>query len=136
MLCSPQVGDQLEQLGARISRLEAEMHVRLELDSVGAPDYAQWSAGAEIIASLTSPTYNSPQPWRRGSLLSARPVLQSKPPELAISPEVHLGYCWAMAGSTGTLGVSLAKTIVPRAVTIDHVAKPLLFRHTDRKSVV
>ena len=35
-----------------------------------------------------------------------------------------------MAGSRGTLGITLARTIIPRAVTIDHVAKPLLLQHT------
>ncbi|RPD70499.1 hypothetical protein L226DRAFT_470213 [Lentinus tigrinus ALCF2SS1-7] len=119
------------ELLERISNLERQLHFHLSLNSVGAADYALWSAGAYVLESLTSSTYLSRQhTWWR--LWSSRPqhALQWKPPVLALNPEVHPGYCWAMEGSSGTLGVSLAQTIIAQAVTIDHVAKPLLFQYT------
>lgn len=106
------------------------MDLYLRLDSVGAADYAMWSAGAYVIGGLTSPTYTTYSLRARWSIFAERSALQWKPPELALSPERHLGYCWAMAGARGTLGVALARTIVPQAVTVDHVAKPLLLQHT------
>ncbi|RPD52617.1 hypothetical protein L227DRAFT_514558, partial [Lentinus tigrinus ALCF2SS1-6] len=108
--------------------LESQLRLHSHLESVGMVDYALWSAGAYVIAALTSPTYTSHMSWARWASSSTRPALQWRPPELALSPEVHLGYCWAMLGSRGTLGVTLARTVIPRAVTIDHVAKPLLLQ--------
>lgn len=35
-----------------------------------------------------------------------------------------------MAGSSGTLGVTLAETIVPHAFTIDHISKSLALQYT------
>ncbi|RPD52500.1 hypothetical protein L227DRAFT_514718, partial [Lentinus tigrinus ALCF2SS1-6] len=112
----------------RIMQLERQLQLHSQLDSVGMVDYALWSAGAYVITALTSATYAAQPSWGWWPLSSARPALQWKPPELALSPEVHLGYCWAMLSSSGTLGVALPRTIIPRAVTIDHVAKPLLFQ--------
>lgn len=117
---------QVDNLLARILQLERQLELSSRLDSVGMADYALWSAGAYVITSLTSPTYTlQSKTW---TWFSLRPPLQLKPPELALSPELHLGYCWAMLGSNGTLGVALARTIMPRAITIDHVAKPLLLQ--------
>lgn len=112
----------------RITQLEHQLQLYTQLDSVGRIDYALWSAGAYVITALTSPTYVPQLPWLWWPSSSARPTVQWKAPELALTPELHLGYCWAMLGSNGNLGVALARSIIPRAVTVDHVAKPLLLQ--------
>ncbi|KAI0716936.1 hypothetical protein C8Q76DRAFT_617326 [Earliella scabrosa] len=129
--CSPSsviVNAILEELPHRVLELEQTIYLHLQLDSVGVADYALGSAGAHIVDSLTSPTYTGHLVQQKSYLSGA--ALQIKPPMLALMPEVHSGYCWAMAGSRGTLGVMLAHTIIPHSFTIDHVAKPLSLQYS------
>ncbi|KAI0706632.1 hypothetical protein C8Q76DRAFT_630304, partial [Earliella scabrosa] len=111
----------------RVDELERSVQLHLHLDSVGAADYASASAGAFVVDALTSPTYTR-------HLKKTSPHyydgLWLKSPVLALLPELQPGYCWAMAGSSGTLGVTLAQMIEPRAFTIDHIAKPLSLQYT------
>jgi SUN domain-containing protein 1/2 len=41
--------------------------------------------------------------------------------------ELQTGHCWPFAGSEGKLGVALAFPILVEEVTIDHVAKLIVF---------
>ncbi|KAI0745555.1 UNC-like C-terminal-domain-containing protein, partial [Earliella scabrosa] len=90
-------------------------------------DYASASAGAFVVDALTSPTYTGHLEKRSSHYHNA---LWLKPPILALVPELQPGHCWAMAGSSGTLGVTLAQAIEPRAFTIDHIAKPISLQYT------
>lgn len=105
----------------RLSDLEHALQLQLHLDSVGTADYALASAGAFVIEALTSLTYVENLPKR---------AIHMKVPAVALMPDVQAGYCWAMAGSQGTLGVALARVMVPRAFTIDHIAKPLSLQYS------
>ena len=107
----------------RMWQLEYLLRSQLYLDTVGEADYALGSTGAYVIETLTSPTYTRHlYGWR---VATAQPAIQHKIPALALSPETQPGQCWAMAGTRGTLGVALARTIIPSAFTVDHVAKQL-----------
>ncbi|KAI1782889.1 hypothetical protein LXA43DRAFT_904677, partial [Ganoderma leucocontextum] len=116
-------------ISERLDILEQEMRKHLMLGAMERPDYALWSAGARIIPSVTSATYVVPsQTWRMP--WSTRPIIERKPPELALTPEVYPGYCWAMKGRKGSLGITLAGEIRPSAVTIDYPAKGVTFHRT------
>ncbi|KAI1783270.1 hypothetical protein LXA43DRAFT_903886 [Ganoderma leucocontextum] len=110
----------------KVEALEREMHMRLYLDTVGKPDFALWTAGARIIHPLTSQTYKPHVPFFRAPW-ARQSIVELRPPELVIRPENQPGQCWTMRGSDGSLGIRLAKEIEPRAVSIDHIPKPLTF---------
>ncbi|TDL13500.1 hypothetical protein BD410DRAFT_735299, partial [Rickenella mellea] len=87
-----------------------EALLRYSKDTFGIRDYALVAGGAQIVSSVTSPTYN----------------LKGNGPDLALTPGVHPGRCWQTAvHSGGHLGVALANTIVVSNVTIDHIAAEL-----------
>lgn len=46
--------------------------------------------------------------------------LQSKPPETIMSPNNHIGSCWAMKGQSGKITLRLGNPISIHNVTIDH----------------
>lgn len=109
----------------KLQELERELRLLRYLDDVGQPDYALWSAGGRIVSELTSPTYTTSwwmRPWK-----SQLP--DQRPPELAITPDIQAGCCWPMQGDHGSLGIRLAEELVPRAITIDHLALQLAFRN-------
>ncbi|KAI0715480.1 UNC-like C-terminal-domain-containing protein, partial [Cerioporus squamosus] len=93
----------------------------------GEPDYALWSAGGRIVPQLTSKTYVPPSRWWTGAWDGQS--VDPRPPELAITPDIHAGCCWPMRGNHGSLGIRLADEIVPRAVTVDHLAVQLQIRN-------
>lgn len=83
---------------------------RYSADIIGLPDYALESAGGKIITSLTSATIGANSPGKIRNL-----------PNIVLNPDNHLGKCWPMKGSTGTLGIQLVAEIIPTSITIDHV---------------
>ncbi|KAG2038346.1 UNC-like C-terminal-domain-containing protein [Suillus americanus] len=90
------------------------------------PDFALWSAGARIVPAFTSPTYDASQPksWFQG-LFTSRIQPEWRFPEVAISPGLNVGNCWPMNGSSGAIGISLARDISPQSITIEHVPRHL-----------
>jgi len=96
-------------------------------DPIAMPDFALWSAGGRIIPIFTSPTYRTSQSvsWFKGFLTSHSLQPEWRFPEVAISPGVDAGNCWPMNGSSGAIGISLAREISPQLITIEHVPKHL-----------
>ncbi|CAM9522480.1 unnamed protein product [Scytosiphon promiscuus] len=108
-----------------ITRVELE---RYGADRTGIPDYAMGPAGARVIPSLTSDTYEPPMGFverlrskRRKASLQA----VSQPP-VAINPESRLGRCWPMQGSDGKLTVKLSQPINVNKISIEHAPRELL----------
>src|SRR3989338_4973210 len=105
---------------ALISKLE-EIVTRVSIDIVGKPDYALAAAGAQVLSGLTSQSYGDRQ-HRWGvvghliALLSGGPIESRSSPEMALSPELTPGNCWAFAGSQGNLTIRLAASTSPRFV--------------------
>jgi SUN domain-containing protein 1/2 len=102
------------------------MHQTSLVQVIAMPDFALWSAGARIIPAFTSPTYDASQPksWFQG-LFTSHIQPEWHFPEVAISPGLNVGNCWPMNGSSGAIGISLARDISPQSITIEHVPRHL-----------
>ncbi|KAG2049169.1 hypothetical protein BDR06DRAFT_894246 [Suillus hirtellus] len=90
------------------------------------PDFALWSAGARIVPTFTSPTYRASQPisWLHG-LFTSHTQSEWWFPEVAISPGLNASNCWPMNGSSGAIGISVARDISPQSITVEHVPRHL-----------
>jgi SUN domain-containing protein 1/2 len=99
-------------------------------DVLARPDFALHSGGAQIIPSLTSPTFEISPPNLRGQIvgfITGNGYAIGRPPITALHHELHNGHCWPFAGSEGQLGITLAAPTYISDVTIDHVAKETAF---------
>ncbi|XP_030645614.1 SUN domain-containing protein 2-like [Chanos chanos] len=123
------VGETLRQEGAgavTIQDMEKIVQRALSLyraDGIGMADYALESAGASVINTCCSETYQT----RAASLsLFGFPVFYwSESPRVVIQPEVYPGKCWAFRGSEGFVGISLSYPIHITHVTLEHLPKVL-----------
>ncbi|KAF9582334.1 hypothetical protein BGW38_000328 [Lunasporangiospora selenospora] len=99
-------------------------------DNLASRDYALHSSGARILRTLTWTSYFAPTitygnntflrwiaPWLSSQLQS---TVKRQPPELAISPGIFPGECWAMKGAYGQIAIKLARRVVITGVTIEH----------------
>ncbi|KAJ3201215.1 hypothetical protein HDU67_001493 [Dinochytrium kinnereticum] len=87
---------------------------------VGRPDYALASAGGFVVHALTSEgLYGGGGGWV-GRLVGVRRP-RGFGPGMALTPGTLPGKCWSMEGSSGHLGIHLARRITPHAFTIDHL---------------
>ncbi|NWI71351.1 SUN2 protein, partial [Todus mexicanus] len=96
---------------------------RYSEDRVGMVDYALESAGASVINTRCSETYEI-----RTALLSMFGIplwYQSQSPRVILQPDVNPGNCWAFRGSQGFAIVRLSDIIRPTAVTLEHIPKAL-----------
>lgn len=102
---------------------------RLAKDVVARPDFALYSAGAQVVPGLTTQTYEIPP----GGLLTqitgfftgSGSGAIGRPPVTALHHEINPGHCWPFPGTQGQLGIKLAAPTFISDVTIDHVAKEL-----------
>ncbi|NXN13401.1 SUN2 protein, partial [Indicator maculatus] len=96
---------------------------RYSEDRVGMVDYALESAGASVINTRCSETYEM-----RTALLSMFGIplwYQSQSPRAILQPDVNPGNCWAFRGSQGFAVIRLSDIIHPTAVTLEHIPKAL-----------
>uniref|UniRef100_A0A8D0F9V3 Sad1 and UNC84 domain containing 2 n=1 Tax=Strix occidentalis caurina TaxID=311401 RepID=A0A8D0F9V3_STROC len=96
---------------------------RYSEDRVGMVDYALESAGASVINTRCSETYET-----RTALLSLFGIplwYHSQSPRVILQPDVNPGNCWAFRGSQGFAIIRLSSTIRPTAVTLEHIPKAL-----------
>jgi SUN domain-containing protein 1/2 len=114
-------------LERRLKLLESRVTQSPFYDPIAMPDFTLWSAGGRIIPTFTSPTYRTSQSvsWFKGFFISHSLQPEWRFPEVAISPGVDAGNCWPMNGSSGAIGISLAREISPQSITIEHVPKHL-----------
>ncbi|XP_010187993.1 PREDICTED: LOW QUALITY PROTEIN: SUN domain-containing protein 2, partial [Mesitornis unicolor] len=92
-------------------------------DRVGMVDYALESAGASVINTRCSETYET-----RTALLSLFGIplwYHSQSPRVILQPDVNPGNCWAFRGSQGFAVIRLSSLIRPTAVTLEHIPKAL-----------
>ncbi|KAH9917807.1 uncharacterized protein B0H18DRAFT_938156 [Fomitopsis serialis] len=124
-----------QDVTALINQLVGSSVYRLAKDVVARPDYALYSAGAQVIPALTTQTYEIPP----GGLISQVAGFFTgggngaigRPPVTALHHESNPGHCWPFPGTQGQLGIKLAGPTFISDVTIDHVAKELA---PDRRS--
>ncbi|NWH38719.1 SUN2 protein, partial [Chloropsis hardwickii] len=96
---------------------------RYSEDRVGMVDYALESAGASVINTRCSETYET-----RTALLSLFGIplwYHSQSPRVILQPDVNPGNCWAFRGSQGFAVIRLSGVIRPTAVTLEHIPKAL-----------
>ncbi|XP_030634087.1 SUN domain-containing protein 2-like [Chanos chanos] len=123
------VGETLRQEGAgAVTIQDMEQIVRRALslhraDGIGMADYALESAGASVINSRRSETYQTRAAYL--SLFGLPLFYLSESPRTVIQPEVHPGKCWAFRGSEGFLGISLSYPVQITHVTLEHLPKVL-----------
>nr|XP_034984300.1 SUN domain-containing protein 2 isoform X1 [Zootoca vivipara] len=92
-------------------------------DRIGMVDYALESAGASVISTRCSETYET-----KTALLSLFGIplwYHSQSPRVILQPDVHPGNCWAFQGSQGFAVIRLSSNILPTAVTLEHISKAL-----------
>ncbi|XP_069057711.1 SUN domain-containing protein 3-like [Pleurodeles waltl] len=96
---------------------------KLQEDDTQVPDYALKSAGASILKSKTSESYES----NTAQMLWHNFVLwnYSPDPDIILQPDVHPGNCWAFPGAEGHVTVKLAEMICPVAVTLQHIPRAI-----------
>ncbi|XP_062443887.1 SUN domain-containing protein 2 [Rhea pennata] len=96
---------------------------RYSEDRVGMVDYALESAGASVINTRCSETYET-----KTALLSLFGIplwYHSQSPRVILQPDVNPGNCWAFRGSQGFAVIRLSSPIRPTAVTLEHIPKAL-----------
>ncbi|KZV61836.1 hypothetical protein PENSPDRAFT_592294 [Peniophora sp. CONT] len=102
-------------------------------------DFALYTAGARVVADLTTPSREDPDsdslgvmeqlwPFNEVSLPDVYPWPEG--PAMALHYDTQPGYCWPFAGSHGHLGIMLARRILVEEITIDHVASHLAWDRT------
>lgn len=99
--------------------------LRYSKDVLARPDYALYTAGARVIPSITSRTYEARPVGLTPQLLgwvTGRGATPGRPPVTALHPDISLGSCWPFAGSQGQLGILLNRRVVPTDVTIEHAS--------------
>ncbi|TPX38073.1 hypothetical protein SmJEL517_g00088 [Synchytrium microbalum] len=113
-----------------VSSIVTRMLSQHHADVIGRPDYALLSSGARVISDLSSDEYAlSPRTvptWVLSKLFGIQNYV-GKPRRMALMPETHAGACFAFKGSSGTLGVALARDIYPTSFSIDHLHPELAF---------
>ncbi|NXX45476.1 SUN2 protein, partial [Tricholaema leucomelas] len=118
------------QRGGTMGVTEEKVHLivdqalkRYSEDRVGMVDYALESAGASVINTRCSETYEI-----RTALVSMFGIplwYQSQSPRVILQPDVNPGNCWAFRGSQGFAIIRLSDIIRPTAVTLEHIPKAL-----------
>lgn len=93
-------------------------------------DYAQRSAGTQVVASRTSPSfrYTEASSSLISSVMNIADMLHinldgSVGPEIALSRDNSLGNCWPMSGSEGNLTIQLHTPIYIHSISIDHISR-------------
>ena len=120
------IGDsQLQQLVQRVI-------VQVSKDLIGRRDFALQSSGGSVVHLLTTgaPDVNATQVIGQTESQSTVPVRQcgtncTNPPEVALSDDLRMEYCWPIRNSSGQLGFMLSEMILVTHVTIDHLARDM-----------
>jgi SUN domain-containing protein 1/2 len=115
---------------ALIASMVQSAIVQYSKDIVGKRDFALGSSGGKVIPTWTTSSYtHSPSSW--SSAILGWPLgvgrTPGRPPVSALHHELSQGYCWPFAGSSGQLGVLLARQVYISEFTIDHIASELAF---------
>lgn len=95
-------------------------------DVLNKADFALKSRRARIIYSLTSPTYSEIPIWKQSvfRFLGMMPSINT--PDVAISPQTHIGECWTMYGNNGTLGIQLSQSIIVKSITVEYPSSEIM----------
>uniref|UniRef100_A0A8D0BSF9 Sad1 and UNC84 domain containing 3 n=1 Tax=Salvator merianae TaxID=96440 RepID=A0A8D0BSF9_SALMN len=122
-LCQSQKDIRLWMCLVSIEKMVNALIKKLDEDIVQMPDYALKSAGASIVQSRTTRSYRHDGGkyfWMSFIML---PFVKS--PDVILQPNYHPGNCWSFPGNQGEAVIKLAKKIIPRSVTLEHISKKI-----------
>ncbi|KAH9856394.1 hypothetical protein C2E23DRAFT_866352 [Lenzites betulinus] len=115
--------------------LQDKLYQHMYYDGTGLRDFASVMSGGRVVPELTSETCTVEHPgtpwykrWGVRDNIASAP-LAGLPPEFAIYPDTHVGSCWPMKGSRGSLGVALAQPTIVTSFTVDHIPRRMTFRY-------
>ncbi|KAI9491170.1 UNC-like C-terminal-domain-containing protein [Zychaea mexicana] len=87
-------------------------------------DFALATRGARIIPKMTSSTYSTSNRhlWKAAiaRAVGIHPGTYRASPLIALLPDTHVGQCWPMTGTNGTLGIMLSQPIAIKSVTLEY----------------
>ncbi|KAI8620544.1 UNC-like C-terminal-domain-containing protein [Chytriomyces sp. MP71] len=115
----------METMKSVMNKLISTALSKYSADGIGREDYALETNGAYVIEGLTSAPFTVPSKSSFGKLMGFR-QRHGWGPFIAINEGALPTKCWAMEGTSGTLGIRLASPVIPSAFTIDHVNKDLV----------
>lgn len=93
---------------------------RYHQDVLNTADFALKSRGAEILYSMTSPTFYPLSAWVQGlKRIAGLPTIENSP-EMAITPSTYPGECWQMHGNKGQLAIALSQPILIQGITVEY----------------
>ncbi|XP_060637513.2 SUN domain-containing protein 3 [Anolis sagrei] len=104
-----------------VEKMLKKIMEKMDEDYVQMPDYALKSAGASIVRSRTTRSYRHDKAkyfWKSFVIL---PFVKS--PDVILEPNCYPGNCWPFPGNQGEIVVRLAREIILKAVTIEHISK-------------
>uniref|UniRef100_A0A803TN69 SUN domain-containing protein n=1 Tax=Anolis carolinensis TaxID=28377 RepID=A0A803TN69_ANOCA len=104
-----------------IEKMLKEIMEKMDEDYVQMPDYALKSAGASIVLSRTTRSYRHDRAKYFWMSFVIFPFVKS--PDVILEPNCYPGNCWPFPGNKGEIVVRLAREIIPKAVTIEHISK-------------
>ncbi|MBW0510024.1 hypothetical protein O181_049739 [Austropuccinia psidii MF-1] len=90
-------------------------------------DFASFTAGASIIQSMTSPTFEYRQRSKHFGTAPSSGTIIGSPPSTALLSDLSLGACWAFPGSKGQIAIFLSRRINITAITLGHVTKAFAY---------
>jgi SUN domain-containing protein 1/2 len=93
-------------------------------DTIAKADYALASSGSTVLTHQTSPSLELVRPGFFGRMWGRKAL--ARDPRVALQGVNDPGYCWAFAGSKGSLGIGLASRIKVTEITIEHAARELV----------
>ncbi|ORX80659.1 hypothetical protein BCR32DRAFT_327627 [Anaeromyces robustus] len=105
----------------------SNLHNHSQYSTHSLPDYSTALYGAYIIDTLTTET----QPITSENSMINRLHIINNPPLLALENTLLPNSCWAMKGTSGSLGINLSHFIYPSSITIEHLP---LWNSRDPKS--
>ncbi|KAI9262210.1 UNC-like C-terminal-domain-containing protein, partial [Phascolomyces articulosus] len=97
-------------------------------------DFALATRGARVIPKMTSTTYtpSKKHPWKAAvaRALGIHPGTYRASPLIALLPDTHVGQCWPMDGSNGTLSIVLSQPIDIKSITMEYPTKDQMVNMT------
>ena len=97
--------------------------LRYSKDTLARPDYALYSAGARVVAQITTPTLVLHRPGVISRTLWGKREIEALSPAHALMPGNVPGQCWSFKGQEGQLGVMLKERVVVGDLSMEHAPR-------------
>uniref|UniRef100_A0A0A9CUV8 SUN domain-containing protein n=2 Tax=Arundo donax TaxID=35708 RepID=A0A0A9CUV8_ARUDO len=111
--------DQVRALAREIAMREVEKHAA---DGIGRVDFAVASGGGRVVR------HSEAYVAKRGGILSGFLGGGNADPQKMLQPSFgEPGQCFAMQGSSGFVEIKLKMSIIPEAITLEHVSKDIAY---------